>query len=372
MTMTIRRGVSHYSFQQARFFGDMTLDDELAAVASFGATGVEIVDEMTLRYPDPGVAFVDHWHRRLADLGLTPVAMDVGMDVLQFRDHVMSHEECAERLRHDIRLARRLGFGIVRVLSVTPLEVMLRALPEAERQDIRLGREIHQPMTLEGPQAAEIIDWAEAQASDRLGIVPDLGIFQFRPSEAHLGWYRRKGAQEAACAAAIALSELIRSGEAGSIFDMSRHTAGNVRADYRRFLTTGEAPEGLAPAFRAVKDWADRHVPAPQEVDYVVVGEALTFSNARPETLRQIARHVTHVHGKFYEMSEIPGRPGEYHDASIDTEAAIGALKAGGFAGYVNSEYEGQRFYQDRTRAELQDEREQVRRHQQMLARLIG
>ena len=49
---------------------------------------------------------------------------DVSMDVLQFRDHVMTYEECAERLKHDLRLAKWLGFERVRVLSVVPLEVL--------------------------------------------------------------------------------------------------------------------------------------------------------------------------------------------------------------------------------------------------------
>ncbi|MEZ5767229.1 MAG: hypothetical protein R3D80_05795 [Paracoccaceae bacterium] len=45
-----------------------------------------------------------------------------------------------------------------------------------------------------------------------------------------------------------------------------------------------------------------------------------------------MAGHVTHVHAKFYEMSEIDGQPGVFHDRSIDTAAAMGALRAGGFS----------------------------------------
>jgi hypothetical protein len=369
--MTLRRGVSLYSFQQSQFFKDLMLDDQIAEVGGIvGCNGIEIIDEMSLRYPDPGEAFVRHWFAMMDRHGTVPVAMDVGMDVLQFRDHVMTHEECAERLRQDIRLAKRLGFGIVRVLSVTPFEVMKMAEAEAERCDVRLGKEVHQPMALEGPQVTEIVEYAERSGSRTFGIVPDLGIYQFRPSEALLKWFRRKGASDEACTAVGLLSEVIRAGN-GADFDVSLHTAGNIRSDFRRFITSGEAPETCATAFRAVRAFAEAEIDRPTELDFLVVGEALTFSRTSPETLRQMAGHVTHVHAKFYEMSEMPEQSGVYEDASIDTAAAVGALKAGGFDGWLNSEYEGQRYYQDRTRADLMSEVDQVRKHQSMLQRLI-
>jgi sugar phosphate isomerase/epimerase len=371
--MAIKRGVSLYSYQQSQFFKELMLDDQIREVASIpGADGIEIIDEMSLRYPDPGAAFVDHWFAMMEANGTVPVAMDVGMDVLQFRDHVMTIEENAERLRSDIRLAKRLGFSVVRVLSTTPLTVLEGALDVAEELDIRLGKEVHQPMRLEGPQVTEVLELAARRGTGHLGIVPDLGIFQYRPSEALLGSFERKGAQPAAGEAAIALSKVIRKGEAPRHFDVSTYTAGNIRSDFRRYLTKGDAPAEIEAAFRGIRDFTDERVKDAREVDYLVVAEALTFSNTSEDTLREISPHVVCVHGKFYEMSAIPGRDGQYQDISIDYEAAVRGLKAGGYDGYINSEYEGQRYYQDRTRAELMSEVEQVRRHQEMLGRLLA
>lgn len=367
--MTVRRGVSLYSYQQSQFFGDLTLDDQLAEVGSIaGATGIEIIDEMSLRYPNPDAAFERHWFAQIERHGLVPVAMDVGMDVLQFRDHVMTHEECAERLRQDIRLAHRLGFHVVRVLSTTPLDVMIRALPVAIALDIKLGKEVHQPMTLEGPQVTEILEYVAQHDCQHLGIVPDMGIFQYRPSEALLKWFTRKGTQASANAAAIKLSEMIHAGQTGDTFDLSRMTAGNVRSDFRRFLKTGDAPDACRVAFEGIADFTRSHVDAPTELDHLIVSEALTFSRTSSETLRQIAKQVVVVHGKFYEMSEVDG---SCVDASIDYATPMKALKDGGFDGWVNSEYEGQRYYQDRTRADLMNEVDQVRMHQRMLADLL-
>ncbi|MDA8033599.1 MAG: xylose isomerase [Actinomycetota bacterium] len=372
--MTIRRGVSLYSYQQAQFFKELLLEDQLREVAENlpGADGIETIDELSFPYPDPDAAFVRQWHQWMERYATVPVALDVSMDVLQFRDHVMSYDECADRLRHDLQLAHTLGFRIVRCISVVPLEVMLAALPLAESLDIRLGKEIHQPMPLDGGQVEEIVAFVDRTGTRHLGIVPDFGILQFRPSEVLLDWFQRRGAKPEACEASVALALLIRNGAAPfPLPEMAYRTAGNLRSDLTRWLRTGECEPELLPLFSSVKAFAEAQVPDPSELDHTVVAEALMLSGTRPEHLQELAPYVVHAHGKFYNMTAVPGAPGDYDDISIDYEGGIGALVRGGFDGYVNSEYEGQRYFQDRTRAELADEVEQVRRHQAMLRRLL-
>ncbi|WP_216332529.1 sugar phosphate isomerase/epimerase [Rhizobium sp. X9] len=373
--MSIKLGVSFYSYQQSQFFKELSLEDQIRELSENlpGADGVEIIDEMSLHYPDPGDAFVEQWHGWMDQYRTVPVTMDVGMDVLQFRDHVMTHEECAERLRSDIRLAHRLGFKNVRVLSTTPLDVMIRALPVAEELDIRLGREVHQPMPLEGAQVTEIVDFVEKTGRHHLGIVPDFGIFQFRPSEVMLEWFMRRGASPEACDAAVDLALALRDGNGpfGSI-DMASQTAGNIRSDLNAFLKTGECKSELRAAFEGTRTFAAERVKNPTLLDYVVVAEALVISGTSPDTLRQLTKHVVSVHGKFNNMSLVEGTTDQYHELSIDYENAMNALKDGGYDGYVNSEYEGQRYFQDQGREDLQDEVEQVRRHQEMLRRLVA
>ncbi|MFF3505034.1 hypothetical protein [Streptomyces sp. NPDC003247] len=373
--MAIQRGVSLYSYQQSQFFKELDLEDQIREVGRNlgGADGIELIDEMSLRYPEPGDDFRRRWFTWMETYGTRPVAMDVGMDVLQFRDHVMSYEECADRLRHDIRLAKSLGFANVRVLSVVPVEILVSALPLAESLDIRLGKEIHQPMNLEGREVGEILDVVEDTGTKHLGIVPDLGIFGFRPSEVLLAWLERRGAQPAASEASVELALRIRRGEAP--FDLTaiaRHTAGNLRSDFNRFLSTGECEAEFAEVFEGVERYTEERVQDPREIDHRTVAEALMLSRTSADTLRELAPHVIHVHGKFNNMSPVPGAPGQYQEISIDYEAAIGALRAGGFDGYINSEYEGQRYFQDRGREDLMDEVDQVRRHQEMLRRLLA
>lgn len=373
--MGIKRGVSFYSYQQTQFFKELDLEGEIREVAENldGADGVEIIDEMSLHYPDPGGEFVRQWFGWMDRYGTVPVTMDVGMDVLQYRDHVMTIDECAERLRHELRLAKRLGFRNVKCLSVVPLEIMVAALPLAESLDIRLGKEIHQPMSLDGPEVQGIVDHVSRTGTAHLGIVPDFGVFGTRPSEVLLAWFERRGASAEACAASVELAVLLGSGEAPfKTVNYSTRTAGNIRSAFTRFLVTGEAEADLRDVFEGVRRFTRERVDDPQELDYAVVSEALTLSFASAGQLRELVPYVVSVQAKFNHMSEIPGRPGQYQDIAIDTEAAIGALKDGGYDGYVNSEYEGQRYSQDRTRADMMSEIEQVRRHHELLRRLIA
>lgn len=371
----MKLGVSLYSYQQSHFFRELTLEDQIREVGQNlpGADGIEIVDEMSLHYPDPGEEFVRQWFGWMEQYGTVPVTMDVAFDVLQFRDHVMSLEEVTQRLERDMHLAKRLGFANVRVLSTCPVEVMIAALPVAEKLDIRLGKEVHQPMRLEGRQVQEIIEYVERTDTKHLGIVPDFGIFGFRPSEVLLAQYERRGAKAEATAAAVELSAMLRGGTAPfDLDDITNQTAGNLRVAWKAYFTTGVCEAGLAAPFATLKAFAEAKVPKPEELDYVVVAEAIMQSNTSLDVMRQLAGHVVSCHGKFNNMSEIPGRPGQYHDLAIDYEGAIGALKAGGYTGYINTEYEGQRYSQDRTRADMMDEVDQVRRHHEMLRRLVG
>ena len=375
MKSQIKLGVSLYSYQQSQFFRELTLEDQIREVGENlpHADGIEIVDEMSLRYPEPGDDFVRQWFGWMERYGTVPVTMDVSFDVLQFRDHVMSHDEVAERLMRDMRLAKRLGFRNVRVLSTCPFDVMLKALPLAEEIDIRLGKEVHQPMRLEGKQVTEIIEHAERTGTRHLGIVPDFGIFGFRPTEVLLAQYERRGAKPEASAAANELADLLRAGRGP--FDPSvlfNQTAGNLRVAFKQFVNTGNCVPEIKGVFTALKQFAEDRVPLPGELDYIVVCEALMLSHTSLDTMRQLAGHVISCHGKFNHMSEIPGRPGQYQDAAIDYEGAIGSLIEGSFEGYINTEYEGQRYSQDRTRAEMMSEVDQVRRHHEMLRRLTG
>lgn len=373
----IKRGVSLYSYQQTQFFKELDLEGQIREVGTnlYGADGIEMLDEMSLRqYPNPPEEFYDQWFGWMEKYGTTPVTMDVFCDVLQFRDHVMSISECADRLKGDIRLAKRLGFKNVRTLATTPVEVMIEALPVAEELDIKIGKEIHAPIPINGKYVNEIVEYALKTGTKHLGVVPDWGIFAHRPSEVTLDWYVRQGAKRESCDLVTELcmdNYLGKSNELNEI-DLSLYTAGNVESMFHRYLKHGDAPADLIPAFNKMQKLIIDNVPGYTDIDFEVMGQALLLSRTKAEDLKSIMPQIVSIHGKFYNMSEIPGKPGTYQDISMDYEGPINFLKENGYEGYINSEYEGQRRFQDRGVEDLISEVDQVRKHQEMLKRLIG
>lgn len=372
--MSIKRGIDFYSYQQAQFFKEMDLEAMLKEASGIeGVTGIEVLDEQSFHYPDPSDEFVKQWYEWLEKYKLEPVTMDVFCDVLQFRDHVMSLEECAERLKHDIRLAKKLGFKNVRTLATTPIEVMELALSTAEECDIRIGKEIHAPIPLNGQFVKEIQEVVERTGTKHLGIVPDWGIFAYRPSEVTLDWYVRQGAKRKTCELVDQLCMDNYTGKSDELskIDLSLYSAGNIESFFHRYLKTGEAPEDLVAAFEKMESLVKENVPDYTDIDFEVMGQALLLSRAKAEDLIPLLPIIVNFHGKFYNMSEVEGHPGVYEDKSVDYESPIKILKEYGYDGYINTEYEGQRRFQDRTEKELISEVDQVRKHQEMLKRLI-
>ncbi|SEP46217.1 sugar phosphate isomerase/epimerase family protein [Propionispora vibrioides] len=371
----IKRGVSFYSYQQTQFFKQLDLEGQIREVTTNldGADGIEILDEQSLRrYPNPTEEFIEQWHVWLDKYKAVPVTMDVFMDVLQFRDHVMTYHECAERLKGDIRLAKRLGFKNVRTLSTVPIEIIIEALPVAEELDIRVGKEIHNPIPLNGTYVDEIVEYVNRTGTKHLGIIPDMGIYQYQPSEVALEWMIRHGASRASTEVLTEACLDIRAnkGPLGSM-DLSLASAGNVEVNFRKYLNTGVIEKYFKEPFDAVVALTNSRIKSPTKMDYEVVLQALLYSRTKPEDMGVVMPYIISIHGKFLNMTEIPGQPGEYEDKSIDYDGPISFLKKAGYKGYINSEYEGQRRFQDLPYEQLADEIDQVRKHQKMLKRLI-
>lgn len=349
--MGIKRGVSLYSYQQAQFFKQMDWKDMIREVHdNLKTDGIEIIDEATIRhYPFPSDEFVYDFRNYMARYNMKAVTMDIYMDVHQFRDHVMTHREAAERLKNDIRLAAKLGFANVRPLCLVPIDVIEMALPVAEECNVRIGKEIHAPLpifrakrpqptigmgaALDYKMTEQILELADKKNSKHLGIVPDFGIFQHSPS-----------------APAIAYAK--------------RHSKTPEAIDFIRENCTIYEEDDM---HKILREKYPNH-----DLNFNVIERmCLHDTSADPEDLRKIVPYIVSMHGKFYQMTEIEGKPGQYEDKAIDYETPIKILKECGFEGYINSEYEGQRDQQDMGFENLPDDVEEVRRHHEMLTRLI-
>lgn len=346
--MAIKRGVSLYSYQQSEFFHKMTWKDMLREVALNlgGATGIEIISEATIpRYPMPPESFYFEWNNEMARWGLTAVTMDTYLDTLQFRDHVMTYAEAAEHIKYDLRIAKKMGFQNIRLVHNVPFEAIEMALPLAEELNVRITNEIHAPASIRpklgtifgwGTRAAEDIAFIQRTGTKHYGLQPDFGIFQHRPSRIQFTYLLR---------------DYLSADEAEKAAD-----------------------EGLAlwdeGGKRAMDDYMSEKYPKIYEDEFYSF--FASEMSAKLEDLYSIAPYIFCIHGKFYQMTEIPGKPGQYEEASIAYAEAIDILKKIGYDGYIDSEYEGQRSSQDMGDDNLVSEVEEVRRHHEMMKRLIG
>lgn len=341
--MGIKRGVSLYSYQQEQFFKRLDTKAQIKEVREvLGTDGIEIIDQQTIRdYPNPTDKWVDEWKGWIAEYNMTPVTMDVYMDVLQFRDHVMDHHECAERLKGDIKLAAKLGFQNVRCLSAVPLAVIAEAEPVAAEYNVRIGKEIHSNHVLDDAMVTEIVDYVDRTGSKFVGLVPDMGIFQYTVSMPDANWRMRHGTSP----------EYIEFEK--MVLESKMPMADAVAIAHEKF------PQEHKEGFMGGLEFSFEHV-----LEMILA--------QKPELMKDLVPYIVSIHGKIWEMTEIPGQPGQYHDASIDYATPIKYLKEGGYEGYINTEYEGQRHQQDRGMDYLANEVEEVRRHHEMLKRLIG
>lgn len=325
--MSIKRSVSFYSYQQAYYTGQKTLEQLIEATANtVGATGIELIAEQMPvgSYPDPSDADVAKWFEWMEKYGTEPVCMDSFIDWMLYKDRILTRREQVGQMERDLKLAARLGFKVIRVLCPVRKEIVEASIPIAEYYGVKMGLEIHAPMTLKSRWTLEYMDMVEKSGSKYAGLIPDFGIFAKRPARRMLDGALKKGAKP------DILDAIVAACEAGEPFEK---IIGAVRK-----MGGGEAETAVA------MSWArNRFNP--------------------PDWLRDYAPYIIHCHGKFNDMDE------DCNETGIDYATPISVLKDIGYDGWISSEFEGQRLY---TGDEEANEIEQVRRHHVMLRNLLG
>ncbi len=330
--MAIHRSISLYSYQQAYYLGQLDLRGCVAEAAKTGATGIELIPEQMPvgNFPNPRRDDIAWWKDLMQEFGTTPTCMDTFIDFKMFRDRkrYLTLREQVAFLERDLRLAAELGFPIIRVLCKIHFDVIEAALPIAEYYGVKMGTEIHPPVMIDSPYIDGFVDMIERNNTKWAALIPDFGIFARH-----------------ACDAAVA--QQIRTGFTPSAATLIRDQVAAGRP-------TAETVEKLK-ALGA----------KPGEIAFATgMGGLPTYND--PEKILPLMKYICHFHGKCYELDE------NCNETTIDYPGVIGALKQADWEGYISTEYEGQRLYHDEGCKETADEIEQVRRHQQLLARLIG
>jgi sugar phosphate isomerase/epimerase len=326
MKTTVKRGVSLYSFQEEMFLGRMDIEQCVAFAASIGAKGIEILPEQNIAsFPHVDDAEIDRWKNLMAKYGTTLTCYDMFLDTKVRKDRIMTDDEQVASIVRDLELCNRFGIRNMRMLVFIRPEILGRCVPYAEELDVHMGVEVHAPWHLEHAWILRTVEEAERLGTKHLGILPDMGIFMKHYPPVYRARFERQGARP----------EVAQ-------FIVDQHEQ-KVMAEYTIYEVAVKMQGNKAEVAMAE---TLRHAPY-----------------ANPKRICEYIPYFHHIQAKFYEMNE------DCMDPSIAYDEVIPELVAGGWDGYLSSEYEGNRWIQD---AHEVDSREQVRRQHVMFDRLIG
>jgi sugar phosphate isomerase/epimerase len=331
--MGIKRGVSLYSYQHEYFHHKMNLEDCIKAVADMGATGVEIIPEQMINeYPNLSDEFLAKWHGWMKKYNTTPTCVDAFLDMLLYKNRILSDKECIGLMERDLKVAHQLGCYCIRTLAMTPARIIEQSLPLAEKYHVKIGIEIHSPINIESAWFNPYKALIEKYGSKWFGIIPDMGIFEKIPSPIHQERAIRDGANRKVVEY-ITKAVLDKVPVKDIVIEIDKMGANAMD-----------------------KQWLNRATASGADT---TVAMGRVYNN--PEVLKKHKDYIIHIHGKFYNM--LP----DCTDDCLDYEAVIPVLREIGFEGCISSEYEGNRTIED---AYEVNSVEQVTRQHKMFQKL--
>jgi sugar phosphate isomerase/epimerase len=340
-TAKIKLGATAYSYGFDFRAGVMDLEDCIADVADMGAEGVEILGETHVPdYPNPSDAWVRRWFGWMEKYQTKPSAYDLFVDTMYYKNRLLTPDEAVEQLVVDFKLANRLGFKALRqqwppypaddpadaprapyVASKPAMQVMEKALPLAEKYDVRMAVELHSPTDLKSPWMDSCLEIITKTKTRHFGFCPDMSAFVTRPPRHRVAGLISQGGRE--------------------------NILNYIGQAYQERL-------GPEKTVAEVKKMGGNDV----ELRWAGIAGIYHFSNNDPKDLARLVPYTYHVHAKFFEITN------ELREYSIPYEEIIPVLVEGGYQGYLSSEYEG-------PREDLQTTT-QIRLQHAMLKRLLA
>lgn len=324
-------GVSLYSYG-GDFLVRMSLEDCVADIADMGGQGIEILSETHVPdYPNPADSWVDQWHGMMERYRLTPVCFSTWVDSRLRKNRLLTVQESLDFLLRDLRLAKRLGFRVMRpklgsqsddgMVAAEALQALEKAVPYAEELDVRIAPEIHAPTRIKSRTVDSYMDIVTRTNTKHLGLTWDMSIFTKRPPRTLVTMMIQDAEIDPAIADYVENSYMNRVPLERVIAEVERMGGGE----------TGKQYAALAYSMSIMED---------------------------PKDLLPYLPHTYHFHAKFWQMTD------DLHEYSIPYEDVIPVLLSAGWDGCMCSEYEGPRG--------LLAASDQIRRQHAMLRTIVA
>jgi len=317
MSETFKLGVAFHSFTEEYCSCAWSFEDLMELTAYLGR-GVEIVGPAHQRgFPHLTNDFERLFKSAVERFELVPTCYGSYADPFMLPDRNLSEDELVAYTLPQIDAAGRLGFPIVR-LQYFVYPVIERLLPLAEKLGVKLGYELHAPLTLEAERTRRLVEQVKDLRSPCLGIIPDCGIFGRSIPEFRIRAARARGVAPELLEQALACWK-----------------AGMEVGEARKRLLADGLPDKQFDVL---------------EPFWGCVGQS------DPRKLIEVMPHIIHLHGKFFSIVD-----GDEPDLLY--EEVVTALLDGGYRGWMSSEFEGAR---DETNSFLV-----LQEHQHMIRRYI-
>jgi sugar phosphate isomerase/epimerase len=297
ITLPFRLGVAFHSFAGEYCSLRWSFEDLMELTGRLGG-GVEIVGPSHQRgYPFLTPEFERVFKSAIERWSLTPTCYGSYADPFAIPGRDRSPDEQVAFTLPQLEAAAALGFPIVR-LQYFASAVIEQLLPTAERLGLKLGYELHSPLTFESDAAQRLIEQIDRLGSPNLGIIPDCGIFARSVTRFHADRARRRGVPEAV----VQLGMALWSDGAPLADALPQLEAAGLTRDT---LTTVESFWG-------------------------------SLGRSDPARLIEYMPVIVHMHGKFFSMVDGDEPDIRYRDV-------VAALIDGGYNGWLSSEFEGDR-----------------------------
>lgn len=305
----LQLGTTLYSFTNPFHARERSFEQLIAKVAELGiGPGLEIIGFQSIRgFPAVSDQFAERFRELMAKYHLIPSALSINADAAIRRGRLMSVTESAKYLEPQIRAAAKLGFPVVRSQFAAPAEAIERLVPLIEKLEVKVGPEIHAPLSI---HSAPVIAYREMYArvnSPYLGFIPDFGA-----------------------------------------------SARTLPASYLKILRDRQVPEDLLTLALSIwngpndaqwkREEFNRRAAAMQAESATASSLSVMFSmlsSQAPEAWLEIMPQVIHIHGKFYDFDASGS------ETSIPYESLLPVFIKGGFKGFMSSEWEGHLYSRD-------------------------
>jgi sugar phosphate isomerase/epimerase len=320
-------GATTFAFTNEWHARQYDLDTLLAEIASRElGPGLEVIGYQIFRdFPNVSTDTAARFRDLVAKHGLTLSCLGLNADIAIRRGRMMSVDEQVDYHVPQLEAAARLGFPAVRLQFTAPAEVAIRLLPIAEKYGIKMGPEIHAPLS---PESPPVMAYREAYAkanSPLLGFIPDFGCCARTLPPSYLDNLRAQGMPEDLLQLAIEVWHLPQD-------------AGWKRGEFARRV-------------------------APLNADPAIVSALSVMFNIvspnRAEMWRELVPQTIHVHGKFYDFDAAG------NESAIPYDEILPVFQQGGYEGFISSEWEGHLY----SRANAFD---MVARHQALCRRILA